>query len=99
MKAPKRFIKFIEQEKNIDEIIDWIMAASDEEMEVSHEEMEVLYVGLADKPTGDCQGDYEYCDQVEHACAESGVYAFSGRYYHKFEDSDLWLVYEYYMCA
>lgn len=56
MKAPKRFIKFIEQEKNIDEVIDWIM-------EVSDEETEVLYVGLADKPTGDCQGDYEYCDQ------------------------------------
>ena len=33
MKAPKKFIKFIEEEKNIDEIIDWIMEVSDEEME------------------------------------------------------------------
>ena len=91
MRAPKRFIKLIEQEKNIDEVIDWVMQAS-------YEVMEVSYVGLADKPTGDYQGDYEYCDQVEHA-SESGVYAFSGRYYHKFKDSDLWLVYEYYMRA
>ena len=91
MKAPKKFIEYINKEKNLNEIIDWIMAASGEEMDVS-----IVYV--TDKPTGDCQGDYEYCDQVEHA-SESGVYAFSGRYYHKFEDSDLWLVYEYCMCA
>lgn len=91
MKAPKIFIKYINEEKNINEIIDWVMTVSGEEMDV-----ETVYV--TDKPKGDCQGDYEYCDQVTNS-SESGIYAFSGTYYHKFEDSDLWLAYEYCMSA
>jgi hypothetical protein len=91
MKAPNKFIKFIEDEINADEIIDWIMEASDEDMEVSN-------IHIASKPTGDCQGEYEYCNQAEHE-NENGIYAYSGTYYHKFEDSNLWLAYEYYMDA
>ena len=91
MKAPKRFIKFIEQETNINEIFDWIM-------EISDEEMEVKKIYIVDEPMGEWEDDYEYCYQVEHA-SESGVYAYGGTYYHKIEDSDLWLAYEYYTCA
>ena len=91
MKAPNKFIKYIEDEINADEIIDWIL-------EVSNEEMGVDDIYIADKPTGEYQGEHEYCNQEEHA-TESGVYAFSGTYYHKFEDSNLWLAYEYYMGA
>lgn len=91
MKAPKKFIKLIEDEENVDEIIDWIL-------EVSSEEMEVNNIHIIDKPAGECQGDYEYCNQVVHS-TESGVYGFSGTYYHKFKNSSLWLAYEYYMCG
>lgn len=91
MKAPNKFIKFIEDEIDADEVRDWIL-------EVSNEDMEVSNIHITSKPTGDCQGEYEYCIQVEHA-SENGVYAYSGVYYHKFEDSNLWLAYEYYMDA
>ena len=89
MRAPNIFIKFIEGEINADKIIDWIS-------EVSGDAMNVSNIHIADKPTGDCQGDNEYCYQEEHA-TESGTYAYSGAYYHKFEDSKLWLGYEYYI--
>ena len=88
MRAPNKFIKFIEDEINADEIIDWIL-------EVSGDVENVSNIHIADKPTGDCLGDNEFCNQVEHGC-ENGVYAYSGTYYHKFEDSNLWLAYEYY---
>lgn len=91
MKAPNKFIEFIEKSIAGYEIVDWIL-------EVSNEDMEVSNIQIANEPTGEYQGEHEYCNQEEHA-TESGVYAFSGTYYHKFEGSNLWLAYDYYMDA
>ena len=89
MKAPNGFIDFIKKSINKHEIIDWILEVSDVDMEVSN-------IHIANKPTGEYQGGYEYCNQGYHT-TESGIYTFSGTYYHQFENSNLWLAYEYYI--
>lgn len=90
MKAPNRFIELIEECK-LEEVVDWIINASDEMMDIR-------YIEIVEEPQGDYQDDDEYCDQYE-VSSNSGVYAYNGIYYHKIEDSDLWLSYEYYMPA
>jgi len=90
MKAPNRFIELIEDRK-LKEVVDWITDISDEMMDIGQ-------IEIVEEPRGDYQDDDEYCDQYELS-SEAGVYAYNGIYYHKIEDSDWWLSYEYYMSA
>lgn len=90
MKAPKRFIKLIENDE-LEEVKKWIENHGGDDCFI-----ETIYISK--KPQGERQSDYEYCYQETHS-SESGVYAYSGVYYHKFEDSEDYLAYEFYIDA
>lgn len=47
---------------------------------------------IAKKPQGEAQGDDEYCIQSPLGLCED---SYTGKYYHKIEDSNLWLGYSY----
>ena len=68
------------------EVVDWLNANTGSDG---------VWVGdleIVDKPSGENQGEDEYCDQSE--CGYSGD-SFYGTYYHKIEGSDKYLAYNY----
>lgn len=89
MKAPKKFVNYIEN-GNLKKVKQWLIDASYGDCDNAEN------IRIVDKPKGEYQGEGEYCLQSTLS-SESGVYAYEGTYYHQIENSDKYVAYDYYL--